>query len=107
MATGARRISPPEKDVARGLREQLALDDPAAVMPQRRRSHMGLEHGTLRFLHLQDEVITIRTMGALEQADPTACPHAADADDLTRNVDDAKAVEQRLQLVREAFAVAV
>ena len=83
---------PAEHDVAGGLRQSLALDDPLAVLGERALAQERLEHRCLRLLELQEQRVVL--VAAEHQHDPGARADAADADDLARRVDVAKALEQ-------------
>ena len=94
---------PAEHDVAGGLRQSLALDDPLAVVVEGALAEERLEHRCLRLLELQEQRIALVT--AEHQHDPGARPDAADADDLPRRVDVAEALEQLPAVGRQGAPV--
>ena len=66
--------------MARCLGQPLALDHAMALVVELGRRGVGLEHGCLCFLYLQEQRVVV--VAADQQRDPGPGPDAADADDL-------------------------
>ncbi len=94
---------PAEEDVARGLGEALAADDPAPVVAVRAGVQVRLEDGGAGLLDLEDQRVAV--VAAFEQQDEAAGADAADAHDLACGVEVAVAVEEDPALLGERAAV--
>src|SRR5262249_50749067 len=75
---------PAEEDVACGLRDPLAADDPLAVLLELARAEVGLQNRSLRLLRLQHE--RIPAFPADKQKHPRARSHASNPDYLASHV---------------------
>src|SRR5205823_5612840 len=85
-------VLPAEEDVARGLHQALAGDDALSAIAVFALADELLQHGGLCFLDLQEQRVLI--VAAEEERDPGARADAADADDLSRQVDEPELFEQ-------------
>ena len=97
------RGQPAEEDVARGLHEALTLDDALTGVPVVARAEERLVHRWLGFLDLQEEGIAV--VSPEQERDPSLRAHAADADDLAREVGQLVAVEEDAPVVLQRGAV--
>ena len=97
------RAQPAEEDVARGLHEALTLDDALTGVPVVARAEERLVHRWLGFLDLQEERIAV--VSPEQERDPGLRAHAADADDLAREVGQLVAVEKDAPVVLQRAAV--
>ena len=96
-------VQPAEEDVAAGLHQALPGDDPLAMVGELAWRHELLEHRRLRFLQLQEQRFVF--VASQQQRDPVAGADAADADDLAREVEQAKLVDQHAAVALEAREV--
>ena len=96
-------LDPAEHDVARRLRQALALDDPLAAVRELAAAEERLQHRRLGLLELEEQRILV--VAAEHEADPGARADAADADDLAGRVDVAEALEQLAPVARERAPV--
>ena len=95
---------PAEEDVAGGLHQPLADDDPLARVAVLAARLEPLQHRGLGLLRLQDErVVDVATD---EQDDPAAGADAADPDDLAGHVRQPVPIEQDPPIGRQAARVA-
>ena len=83
---------PAEEDVAGGLESTLAGHHPLAVLLEGTRPEVGLQHGCLGLLDLEEERLT--RGGLLEQDHQGQQPDASDAHDLDRDVLHLEAVQE-------------
>ena len=97
-------LDPAEHDVARRLREALALDDPLAA-GWRTRCVPRNGSSTDGWASLNCRNSGSLVVAAEHQADPGAGADAADADDLAGRVDVAEALEQLAPVARERAPV--
>src|SRR3954462_14417266 len=79
-AVDSSRAQPAEHDVAGGLHQPLAFDDPLSVVGELALAEVRLEHRTLGLLALQEQWVAV--IVAEHQQDPGARADAADADHL-------------------------
>ena len=91
-AVEVRDADPAEHDVAGGLRQPLALDDPLAVLGERLLPRNGSSTDASASLSCRNSGSLV--VAAEHEHDPRARADAADADDLARRVDVAEALEQ-------------
>jgi hypothetical protein len=103
-AVDAGRPLPAEEDVARGLHQPLADDDPLAGVAVLGRRVEPFQHRGLGLLRLQDERVV--DVAAHEQDDPAAGADAADPDDLAGHVRQPEPAGQDPPLGRQAARVA-
>src|SRR5262249_18648007 len=96
-------VDPAEEDVARGLRQPLTLDHALAVVRELALAHERLEHRRLRLLRLQEQ--RIAAVAPEQEYDPRPRPDAADADDLTGEVDHAVPLDQLAAVAGERTPV--
>ena len=75
-----------------GLRQPLPLDDALTLIGEGSLSEERLQHRVLRLLELEEERILV--VPAQQQDDPRLRTHAADSDDLARDVRIAEALQQ-------------
>src|SRR5262249_47644520 len=85
-------VNPAEEDVARGLHQPLTLDDALAVVGVLALADERLEHRGLCLLGLEEQGVVSVT--AEQEHDPGPRADAADAYDLTGEVDDPVALDQ-------------
>src|SRR5262249_25460944 len=94
---------PAEKDVARGLHQPLALDDPPTVMVEAALAGVGLEHRRDRLLRLQEERVLV--VAPEQEDDPVPGADAPDADHLAGGVDEVVVGEEAAAIGVEALAI--
>ena len=96
-------LDPAEHDVARRLREALALDHPLAAVRELAVTEERLQDRRLGLLELEEQRIVV--VAAEHEADPGSRADAADADHLAGRVHVAEAFEQLAPVARERAAV--
>ena len=102
-AVGVGHTQPAEHDVARGLRQPLALDHPLAVLREHALAEERLEHRCFRLLDLEEERSGL--VAAEPEHDVGARPDAAHADDLACRVHVAETLEQPPAVAGQRLAV--
>src|SRR5262245_5611142 len=91
-ALGVRLADPAEEDVARGLDQPLALDDPLSVVGVCALAEVRLQDRACGLFRLHEERVV--AIAAEHQHDPGSGPDATDTDDLAGSVDVTEAVHQ-------------
>ncbi len=102
-AVGGVDLDPAEHDVARRLRQALALDDPLAAVRELAAAEERLQHRRLGLLELEEQRVLV--VAAEHEADPGPRADAADPDDLAGRVDVPEALEQLAPVTRERAPV--
>src|SRR4029453_8935095 len=94
---------PTEENVAGGLHEVLAFDNPLSLVFERARREVRREDRRRCLLDLQEQWVV--AVASEEQDDPVPCADTADPDDLAGEVGVAKPVDQVPSIAREAVAI--
>src|SRR5271157_3594774 len=93
---------PAEKNIARGLHDPLARDDPFALVSVCCRARVGFEDRMPGLLGLQDQLVA--SLGPVEE-DKTSCSDTSDADDLDSDIVEAVTIIEDPALGREGGPV--
>ena len=102
-AVDAVDLLPPEEDVAGGLHQPLALDNPLAMVAVPALVKEWFEHRCLRFFHLQEERIGV--VPADQQGDPRPHADTADTDHLAREMNESIGLEEAASIPGERSAI--